>query len=57
MYIQGSPVEIQTPKFWNPIFLSITAQRPVLSPSSTLPSHSALIAAGKIRRKFKKNTF
>jgi hypothetical protein len=37
MYMHGRPEEIQTPKRWNLIDLSMTAPPPVLSPSSILP--------------------
>jgi hypothetical protein len=45
MYIQGSPVETQTPPHRSPIGRSMTAPLPVLSPSSILPpfrSHSLI---------------
>jgi len=36
MYIQGNPDEIQRPAHWNMISRCMTAQPPVLSPSSIL---------------------
>jgi hypothetical protein len=51
MYVQGSPVEIQTPAHWNLIGRSMTAPPPVLSPNSILPppsTHYAFLPEGKI---------
>jgi hypothetical protein len=51
MYVQGSPVKIQTPKHWNCISHSITALLPMLLPSIILPpplSHNAFFPARKI---------
>jgi len=53
---KSSPSEIQTPAPWKVIGYSITAQPPVLSPSSVLPplsSHCSFIPATKIQRALK----
>jgi len=57
MYIQESPIKIQTPKHWNCISHSITALLPMLLPSSILPpplSHNAFFPARKIWHNLKK---
>ena len=41
MYVQGSPVEVQTPKQWKLISHSMIAPPPALSPSSILPRMSS----------------
>jgi len=51
--IKVSPFEIQTPKPWEVIGYSITAQLPMLLPSSSLPplsSHCPFNPATKIQR-------
>jgi hypothetical protein len=40
MYVEGSPIETQTPSHYNPIGRSMTAWPLVLSPDSILPSPS-----------------
>jgi len=53
MYIQGNPDEIQRPAHWNMISRSMTAQPPVLSPSSIpklLSSQCAFIPSKKKKK-------
>jgi hypothetical protein len=50
MFIQRSPVEMQTPMYWNLIGRNMTATPPVLSPSSIIlppSSQSTFIPARK----------
>jgi hypothetical protein len=50
IYVQHSPVEMQTPTRWKLIGRSMTDQPPVLSLSSILPSPSSQCAFIPVRK-------
>jgi hypothetical protein len=51
-YLQGSPVEIQTPTYWNLIDRSMTVHRMLLSPNGILPPPLSQCAFIPARKKF-----
>ena len=57
MYIQGSPVGIQTPSHWNLIGRSMTAPPPVLSPSSILLPPFVSLCSHSRNKKFGAHDF
>jgi len=52
VYINGNPVKIQTLTHWKLIGRSVTAPRPVLSPSSILPQSSPPFCCSSRKKKF-----